>query len=58
MLKIVNTLNEYLEESKYINYSDSAIQKVATELKEKSSDELELIRNTYHYVRDELPNIG
>ena len=56
MMKIMNAIDEYLEESEYIDFSDSAIQKLALELKENASDEMELIRNTYHFVRDEIPH--
>lgn len=56
MMKIIHAFEEYLEESEYINFSDSEIKKLALELKENASDEVELIRNTYHFVRDEIPH--
>ncbi len=46
--------NEYLENSKYVNFRDASVKRVADDLKEKSSDDLSLIKNTYLFVRDEI----
>ncbi len=46
--------NEYLEKSEYMDYDDPNVKSVAERLKTESSDEITLIRNTYHFVRDEI----
>ena len=46
--------NEYLEKSKYVDYDDVNVKSVADSLKEKSSDDISLIKNTFHFVRDEI----
>ncbi len=46
--------NEYLEKTEYIDYDAPAIKSLAERLREESSDELSLIKNTYYFVRDEI----
>lgn len=46
--------NEYLEKTKYVNYDDTGVRSVAERIKEQSSDDISLIRNTYLFVRDEI----
>ncbi len=46
--------NEYLEKTEYIDYNALAIKSLAERLREESSDELSLIKNTYYFVRDEI----
>ena len=46
--------NEFLEKNEYVDYDDPAIKSLAERLKADSPDELSLIRNTYHFVRDEI----
>jgi ribosomal protein S18 acetylase RimI-like enzyme len=46
--------NEYLERTEYVDYDNPNIKSLADKLKAESNDELSLIRNTYHYVRDEI----
>ena len=45
---------EYLRETKYMNYSDSLVKEKADELMKMSHNDIELIRNTYNFVRDEI----
>lgn len=44
----------YLELSEYINYDNDAVRKQADNLKSNSENELDLVRNTYHFVRDSI----
>lgn len=44
----------YLEATTYVDYHHPEIQKQARQLKENSSDEIDLIKNTFHFVRDEI----
>lgn len=44
---------KYLEETKYVDYSSPNVRKLAKLLKDESEDEISLIKDTYHYVRDE-----
>ena len=46
--------NEYLEKTEYVDYDAPAIKSLAERLREESSDELTLIKNTYYFVRDEI----
>ncbi len=46
--------NEYLEKTEYIDYDAPAIKSLAERLRQESSDELSLIKNTYYFVRDEI----
>lgn len=45
---------EYLEKNKYIDYDNESVYKLALDLKDKSSDKIDLIKNTYYYVRDNI----
>lgn len=54
MLDIIEDINSYLAFSCYINGDDPSIQRKATELKNCSENEIELVKNTYHFVRDEI----
>ncbi len=45
---------EYLRETKYMNYSDPLVKAKADELMKMSHNDIELIRNTYNFVRDEI----
>ncbi|MCR5461606.1 MAG: transglutaminase [bacterium] len=45
---------KYLEKSKYVDYDNESVYKLALDLKNKSSDKIDLIKNTYHYVRDNI----
>ncbi len=47
---------EYLIETKVIDYNDSLIQEKVRELKEKSDSTIDYIRNAYEFVRDEIPH--
>lgn len=44
----------YLELSEYINYDNDAVRKQADSFKYNSENELDLVRNTYHFVRDNI----
>lgn len=54
MLKLQEDFSKYLSFSHYINGDDLSIQIKATELKSCSENEIELVKNTYHFVRDEI----
>lgn len=45
---------EYLEKNKYIDYDNESVYNLALDLKDKSSDKKDLIKNTYYYVRDNI----
>lgn len=45
---------EFLEETKYVNYSDPAVKSLAEKLRKDAEDELELIESAYYFVRDEI----
>lgn len=47
-------LLRYLELSEYINFDNDAVRKQADSLKSNSETELDLVRNTYHFVRDNI----
>jgi GNAT superfamily N-acetyltransferase len=46
--------NEFLEKTEYVDHDDPAVKSLAERLGNESPDELSLIRNTYHFVRDEI----
>ena len=54
MLKIQENINSYLTFSHYIDGDNPSIQRQAAELKERSENEIELVKNTYYFVRDEI----
>lgn len=54
MLEIQEGITAYLKFSHYINGDDPSIQRKAMELKKRSENEIELVKNTYHFVRDEI----
>ncbi|TDE67284.1 transglutaminase family protein [Streptococcus sp. KCJ4932] len=45
---------EFLEVSEYIDYLHPEIQKLAHQLKNESIDEIDLVKNTFHFVRDDI----
>ena len=47
-------MDSYLKFSHYINGDELGIQRKAVELKRSSNDEIELVKNTYYFVRDEI----
>ena len=54
MLKIQENINSYLTFSHDIDGDNPSIQRKAAELKERSENEIELVKNTYYFVRDEI----
>lgn len=54
MLKIQEDFSAYLSFSHYINGNDVSIQRKAIEIKNCSQNEIELVKNTYDFVRDEI----
>lgn len=54
MLEIQKNMSSYLEFSRYINGNEPSIQRKAKELRDCSENEIELVKNTYHFVRDEI----
>lgn len=53
-LVIKDDFEYYLEDNYYINWSNAAIISKANELKRLSSGKIDLIKNTYEFVRDEI----
>lgn len=53
-LIIKDSLEEYLSESKYINWNDECIRKKAEELRTNYTDEISVIKASYEFVRDEI----
>lgn len=51
VLKICNDLGDYLKASRYIDFENSSISEKARTLF-VPDDEIETVRNTYHFVRD------
>lgn len=49
-----NDMSNFLERSEFINYDDYKIISISNMLAEKSSNEIDLIKNVYEYVRDEI----
>lgn len=45
---------EYLSESKYVDYSNDAVKSMAEKLMKESSNDITLIENTYLFVRDSI----
>lgn len=54
MLIIKDDINEYLESSYYINWKNELVLQKARQLSSLSDNRLNLIKNTYHFVRDEI----
>lgn len=54
MFIIHDKIDEYLECSRYINWQDESILKKARQLASVNNGEIELIKRTYHFVRDEI----
>ena len=48
---------EYLKESEYIDFNHPEIQKLAKKLKEESKDDIDLIKKSFYYVRDEIRHL-
>lgn len=49
-----DNIDDYLEESTIINFSNSGIGDLAAQLKESATTEIDLINRTYEYVRDSI----
>lgn len=47
-------LSKYLEMSEYVDYDNEAVRKQADLLLAASDTELDLVKNTYHFVRDKI----
>lgn len=47
-------IEDYLKLSKYIDFDNEKVAKKAEELKQNSKDEIELIKNSFEFVRDEI----
>ena len=54
MLVLQGNIDSYLGFSRYIDCDNHNIQRKAAELAACSADEIGLIKNTYHFVRDEI----
>ncbi len=53
-LMIRDTIEEYLLVSKYINWNDDSILSKAEAFKQKYTDEIQLVKAVYEFVRDEI----
>ena len=49
-------MKEYLTETPSIDYKNPHVQKKVQELKNQSSDDLDYIKQSYFFVRDEIPH--
>ena len=49
-------IEEYLKETPSIDYMNSHIQEKVQELENQSNDEMEYIKRSYEFVRDEIPH--
>ncbi len=47
-------IEDYLKSSEYIDFDNESVAKKAAEMKKNSKDEIQLIKNTYEFVRDEI----
>lgn len=54
MFIIKNNMEDYLKDSHYINWNNNEILHKANELKIVSNGRIDLVKNTYHFVRDEI----
>ena len=45
---------KYLEKTKYVDYDNKDIRALANKLKDESKDEIDLIKTTFEYVRDNI----
>lgn len=54
MLTISDDMNSYLAFSHYIDGDEPSVQRKAKELKESTGSEIELVKTTYYFVRDEI----
>ncbi len=55
-LVLKNEIQDYLSESQYINWKDTAILEKAKEFQENSDSEINLVKNIYEFVRDDIPH--
>jgi transglutaminase-like putative cysteine protease len=53
-----NNMQEYLQESEFVDFSNDAIQKTVHELCEDCSDDLEYIKKSFLFVRDKIHHSG
>ena len=53
-LIIKDSLEEYLSESKYINWNNECIRKKAYNLRTNYTNEISIIKASYEFVRDEI----
>lgn len=53
-LQIIDPIEKYLERSDYINFDNADVAEKAKQLGAAAENEIELIQNTYHFVRDEV----
>lgn len=54
MFIIHDEIDKYLEYSRYINWQDESVLQKARQLASASDDNIELIKRTYHFVRDDI----
>jgi transglutaminase-like putative cysteine protease len=51
-----DNLSDYLNSSDILDLDNSDIQKIAQQLRQNSSDEIDLAKNIFEYVRDTVPH--
>lgn len=49
-----NNLSDYLESSEIINYDSEGIKTIVTKLKKESTSTMEILKNAYEFVRDNV----
>lgn len=54
MLTLVNDREDYLKLSHYIDGNDEVVRQKARDLYNASEDDIDFIRNAFHFVRDEI----
>lgn len=52
--QVSENLDDYLQSSRYIDWKHPAVKAKADTLKSQSFDEIGLIENAYHFVRDDI----
>ncbi|MDO4460001.1 MAG: transglutaminase family protein [Clostridia bacterium] len=47
-------LKKYLESTEYVDFDNPEVKKLAEKLREENNNDTDLIKNTYHFVRDNI----
>ncbi len=54
MLEVKGNLNDFIQESNIIDFSDPDLLRIAEKLRCEAEDDTDLIRRTFEYVRDQI----